>query len=399
MVLHPRSSTGRGTLMFTLWRSQGIRGARLIGAAVTIAAGCSAQDQEFAPTEELEADALLHSKTFATGVVPFAVAIQTPQANPAFRSACTASRVGERLLLTAAHCVSLQGPAYVFVQSETGLQEERFELEERLVFPSTFGCWSAAVSNEEHVACVYKFPDVALVRTKNPLPARFSVAKVDARPVEFGESITQVGAGTSVGADGQRQRDDKLRLGPSYVARFSWLYPPRRTAQGVSITVPSESEALVFYAPGRNFGGRTLVQTAPGDSGGPVVRKLAGTLSVVGLHSTSGSEAEYSSEARLDDTRGVAGWLQSNGVTVFRSTPPARRSCAVGATPNAALGFCVRDEDGMATNVVLASSLRPACEADRALPVAKQPIGLSRVPDCAQKGLPATLLHHWVFGL
>ena len=214
---------------------------------------------------------------------------------------CTATKIGPREFLTAAHCVTEAAtgqprPAFqpggrIGVSNLTSPRKRAdlvpLTVTALLLHPdygaglARFAAYKAeriahygredqeaqreAIQERVRVGPHFtdRFPDIALVQVKEPTPA-IATAEVDCRPLAAGELVQLVGYGVgasrrSSGAEGE---------GP---------FGTRRWGETTVIRV----DAVNFYT----YGGLLragAVSLAPGDSGGPVLRQGR----VVGVHGT-----------------------------------------------------------------------------------------------------------------
>lgn len=363
-------------------------------AALGIASLNCGESVEAEESDEAQFDALVQGQELKAKDFPSALQYLIQfNGKPGFYG-CTGARVGDRLILTAAHCV-YDTYGGVFVE-RPGTARIGLEVAERLVFPETDQCLKVAVDANARGLCVNAHPDVALLRLKSSLPASIAVGPVDSRPVLAGQTLVLVGAGKSETTTGTLQNDDLLRFGSAYAIWPTW--------SRVVSSSKELSSAYTFYnrdfvlSPGWQAGDSVAVG-ASGDSGGPVYRFADGAFRIAAVHSAGGATDRPSLHTRVDDVKGVASWLKLQGSATMKTSTPATRTCAAGLRADGSLPLCVRDADGIAPTAALSVGLRALCEADKKLPTAQQPPRLSEVASCTQKGLPITLLHRWAQGL
>ena len=172
---------------------------------------------------------------------------------------CTATVVGDRTVLTAAHCVDYR----------TGtLKTYRFELYElgsnvitewptRQYSSSTTNSWSLVSSRAELYATLLgtgSFRDIAIVRLKEPVPQHIPRAMLSTTAPDEGTELTIYGFGGTFTSDG---RDC---IGGSH-----------KTAG--DRTDPGNPRGLSLSSDG--------ITTCPGDSGGPVFREDTGEIAYI----------------------------------------------------------------------------------------------------------------------
>jgi hypothetical protein len=189
------------------------------------------------------------------------------------RAGCTASRVGPRHILTAAHCVlTKDGDRYLpvvrsdywsgatleltgqkMINSSRAFSWDEVEVHSTAVHPAWIKACSRGCSYG--TATRWPFPpDVALITTRSDLPAYIGIARVDARRLDIGQSMTIMGYGCTDSVNsatgGGRLKFEQLRsempLNPTI--QMSYIATPGKTKDS--------SEASL----------------CPGDSGGPVYR-------------------------------------------------------------------------------------------------------------------------------
>jgi secreted trypsin-like serine protease len=175
-----------------------------------------------------------------------------------YGTACTATAIARDLLLTAAHCVQ-PGADYKRVASEPGqtpvLKDiSRVERDPQFELKKLFA----------HVATA----DVALLKLTEPLPERIAPVPLDdaTQPVTPGDAFVVAGFGVTVRGDG--------RTGGTV-----------RAATLVATGQPGTLQIRLVDP--RTKDDRPGLGACAGDSGAPVFRDKAGTLTVVGVVSWS----------------------------------------------------------------------------------------------------------------
>ncbi len=194
---------------------------------------------------------------------------------------CTATRVGPREILTAAHCVFQQGmPDNVRSMYQRG-QTVR-------VMPTGNGSIQAAVV--DHVVPHLKFVaspiincdqnltapviDVAVIHVRDPLPDTIAIASVDTRSAQADDIVTMAGSGCETSV--RETFDYTLRrhkFGETSVIATPNLRNPNGlwSSRTISDSQLSLVDSVYFITPGPDYvpPGPGL---CPGDSGGPIYR-------------------------------------------------------------------------------------------------------------------------------
>lgn len=378
---------------------RGLGGITTFAVAVA-AAGCGASGVNDAAPEV--ADPLIGGQVLSaaalSSVVSFDIAWTSEPGIPTdgtTLSFCTGTRVGKRLLLTAAHCLN-GAPATPPVQLHWGAGHDApwARAARALQHPAYAKCMrergQARLCDQQNDA-----PDLALIELPADMDASIGISKVDTTRVQLGETVHIAGAGLeAAGGVGVR------RSGLSYRALYAWLAAQRAhqpsDLQTVQSSKTDESQKANLF-PGLRFGANTaFAETDEGDSGGPTFRVSQADYAIVGVH-MSGTPGMYQKDARLDLADPAQGWrwLKDNGVPMVASASEPPRVCAAFQDFDVTLGMCV-DADGWVPRVRLEPRGQALCQADKALPRhVDRPMRMDWVSDCAQVGLPVTLVHHW----
>lgn len=220
--------------------------------------------------------------------------------------ACTATRVGPRHYLTAAHCfgdpltlavkeVVAPGFPITIASAPDATQIEQAVIEAVWVHPQYRFDFDAALRSG-----VYS-PDVAVLAVDREL-AGPAIARIAAVPVRLEQSVTLVGtrAPADAGLGARRRKGIPARTvaaDPYPMLDFSKFIGPYVLMAGPA---PEHAAWAIDY----------------GDSGGATYLTHAGREYVVGVHSIVLSKTTV--DVRLDDSYGVASWLESVGVVVTR---------------------------------------------------------------------------------
>lgn len=233
---------------------------------------------------------------------------------------CTASRVGPRHVLVAAHCVhdaaanrvhpSFAPGASIGLTNSLTLTATTpfltYTVEQTYLHPA----WTAACRRPCYVNVLSGSypPDVAVIVLRQPLSPALPEAAVEvSRSAAAGQAAVITGYGCERGLNGgapspPRLKLDRLLLAQSTItdARFTGSYfmsPGQRTRP---------SDASLCY----------------GDSGGPVYRNDLQMRTVIGVNayysfSDSSGISTYNWHTRLDSAsrHDIGGWLRSLGVT------------------------------------------------------------------------------------
>jgi hypothetical protein len=299
----------------------------------TLLAACASADE---PAEAEDESALSHGVVAGASAFPSTVL---------FNGSCTATHIGERLLLTAAHCVRdargavlpALSPGMKLSVSVRGKAPavRSLEITRTLIHPRTValcaaqGCGTLASSERRDA------PDVAVIEVARGL-ADLAIAEIDVAPLAVGDAVSILGYGCTGRVDVQNA-DGQLRFRNTRVVDVAATVH----AGGLAATETAALETVrSSYAvtPGPLTATSEPVPNAglcPGDSGGALFRK--GTNQVVGVNASytflpSDRTPVTNWHARVDgDARwGVASWLESLGARMrgacSRATCRAPRS-------------------------------------------------------------------------
>ncbi len=210
---------------------------------------------------------------------------------------CTVSRVGDRLLLMAAHCFTSLTPGGTLSLSR-GASEPKFsqEVEVKNVtrHPSYTG--ESETAHSEF--------DVAVVELTAPLAASILIASVDTVPTRVGESLTLVGYGCDDFANDAGTGAGVRRFGSATVSQ---IYSGMVRTSGPA------------YA-------------CPGDSGGPAFRQ-GNAQRIVGVISSGDFAVEAGpSRSNLARLEVLDAWLRALSVTMFSGPPDASQDATADGT-------------------------------------------------------------------
>lgn len=194
---------------------------------------------------------------------------------------CTAARVGERQLLTAAHCVlnlSTLAPRYdathpVLVTLPNGTKTS-YAVTEARVHPAWMERCADTLCSVAAVTAKLDAPDIAVLELAEPV-AGAAIAPIERRPLLPGDDVTIVGFGCIKGVHVADDRPEiELLSSPQKV-----LEPAKAVHEGSFVETSDEP----VY--GGNYvltGGQAGL--CPGDSGGPLYVRRDGVLAVAGVN-------------------------------------------------------------------------------------------------------------------
>ncbi len=257
---------------------------------------------------------------------------------------CTATKVGPRHVLLAAHCIEayfgMIGPGtHVRIGTgalRSGLTWNVVTIDRIFVEPNRKqACDVGCVSTEDPRGA--RTADVAVVTTKEALDFVPATAKVDLDPVVPGDELYVVGAGCEKYV---RQEDfdyakRRIKSGKTYaLSPYDAFHPGSHLNMFGNREQTAATYAGSYFATPGPDEERGAPGLCPGDSGGPVYRADARDV-VVGVNSTytfvdlhaSRSVPKTNGHTRLDaaSSHRVGDWLASLGVQTTRSC--ATRAC------------------------------------------------------------------------
>ncbi len=245
---------------------------------------------------------------------------------------CTATKVGEHLILTAAHCVRTPSgdiaPGFapgtlqtLVVRGAVPLTRtalvKKTSIHPRIAaYCATRGCGNNAARERRDA------PDVALIEVASGLED-VATAAIDVAPAAIDDAVSVVGYGCTV--DTTHFSDELLRSGDTRLVDADAAVHANGLAASESLT-PVRSNYLLTLGPTDALSStpRLVPGLCPGDSGGSLYR--AGTDAVIGINASytflSGGHVPVTNwYARVDGASpwGVAAWLEAKGARMTRS--------------------------------------------------------------------------------
>jgi hypothetical protein len=289
--------------------------------------GCSSADPTDDADDGDDGAALVDARLAALGELAAVVRID---------SDCTASKIGPRLLLTAAHCIrDAKGDVKlsyvagreipVLVRMPDGKTNEvRAAIEFAKVHPRVKELCSVADCNGSAANAKRDAPDVAVIKTTKELVG-VALMPIDGRPTAPGETVIETGFGCTDGAFSRKGDDDQLRTGPTTVVDANATV---HEGSPVNAAEAADLANVYVYTAGPAMKQNTGAGLCPGDSGGPLVRLGdRGRLSVIGVNASytfrylkddpvgravTNWHARVDRSARYD----VLAWLKAQGATI-----------------------------------------------------------------------------------
>jgi len=258
-------------------------------------------------------------------------------------SSCTATKVSNRHLLTAAHCVTdSNGKLALDKRAGEAIAATNFPSRDR----ADTSKWhsgkikSVAVHEEwtsqcllPQSGCLTRSVDLAVIEFDADLPSQWPNARIDQRNVLDADKVTMVGYGCEVAVgSGPRTTLSNKKYGDAEVISS---FKVNDRAPIVPAGELKKYASRYLLTPGRNFAGQTSADRAslcPGDSGGPVYRAGSDNI-VVGVNSHMIPEALRAGDALNTlltgtsalnaHTRLIDPWRQTNAMTWLQSKLPA----------------------------------------------------------------------------
>ena len=289
----------------------------LLGVAATTACGSAPEESD---EEEVSGeDALI-------GGAPATIA-QFP-ATVYLKKGCTAAKVAEKRLLTAAHCV-LDGSTLdlkygpdkpVELTREPSKGFTTHAVAKVHVQPKWLPACESSYCASSTVTALLDAADVAVIELAEDIVG-VPIAPIDTAPLATRAKVTVLGFGCTEGVTAQDARTDVTLK----YAETTILAPSRAVHEGSPVDATKVGQVAGIYAltPGparvKNAGG-----LCPGDSGGPLYKKRGDTLVVVGVNANytlRPGEKDLAGipvtnwHTRLDaqSRLGIAAWLESVG--------------------------------------------------------------------------------------
>jgi len=287
--------------------------------AITATAACGSAAEETDAEEVSGEDALI-------GGAPATIA-QFP-ATVYLKKGCTAAKVAEKRLLTAAHCVVdgstldlKYGPEKpIEITREPAKGFTTHAVAKVHVQPAWIPACESSYCASSVVTARLDAADVAVIELAEDLVG-VPIAPIDTAPLALREKVTVLGFGCTEGVTAQDTRTD---ITLKY-AETTILAPSRSVHEGSPIDATKVGQVAGIYAltPGparvKNAGG-----LCPGDSGGPLYKKRGDALVVVGVNANytlRPGEKDLAGipvtnwHTRLDaqSRLGISAWLESVG--------------------------------------------------------------------------------------
>jgi len=242
---------------------------------------------------------------------------------------CTATKVGPKLLLTAAHCVldpATVSPTYerggsVGLSRDPAKGFEPHGVAAVHVHPDWLKACDETYCGASETTARVDAPDVAVLELADEL-ANVPAAPVDPSPLAAGDRVTILGFGCKAGV---LAPDSRPAASPEFaetrVVAATAAIHPGSPLTSADLGVVDGNYALT-PGPGLSPGNAGL---CPGDSGGPLYRDTGEGLAVVGVNANYTFEPQDQDakglpvtnwHTRLDakSRHGVAAWLRSVGV-------------------------------------------------------------------------------------
>lgn len=294
--------------------------ALLASLAVTVISSLMACAPKEDSTQSGEAD-LVNGNSAQIGDLPFNLHVV---------GNCTVTKVGPKLILTAAHCVldtykhkvraDFEPGVKMTVKARAGIETRTLVIAKTHVHPVTLAlCTRSSLCSP---TAVYDAPDVAVIEVTEEIEG-VPIASVDVKTAETADPVTILGYGcTAKGgySDGVLRTSDVAISAEDALSKVDGYSGPTQRA--------------LIEQVGNNFiltpGPRLAAANGglcPGDSGGPVLRR--GTSTIVGINSVvwwdvNGIPA-VNWHARVDGkaAHGVAAWLGSIGVQLTEACTEA----------------------------------------------------------------------------
>ena len=241
---------------------------------------------------------------------------------------CTATKVGDGLLLTAAHCVLDAATVEVFhqpgttigVRREPGKPVESLRVAAVTVHPAWLDACGRAYCGASETVSKLDAPDVAVIRVEglDDVPAM----RVPSSSLAPGDRVQIAGFGCTEGV-----KIPDARANVTLAAADARIVPPDHALHDGSYIGKADLEVVagnvvMTDGPGAS---RSRAGLCPGDSGGPLLAKRGSETVVVGVNANYTFRPEAKDDkglpvtnwhTRLDDRsrHAVAAWLRSTGV-------------------------------------------------------------------------------------
>jgi secreted trypsin-like serine protease len=200
---------------------------------------------------------------------------------------CTASKIGKRAFITAAHCVIDDSEIlkHVYRKGTQMRVQTHYSVSYTVTINETYTHQSYVKGRKEikkaklssWIANLETY-DVAIITVKEETP-QIPIAAIARDELRSGERIIIGGYGSEEGRNGPTNRSGRYQFHRSVAHEISTM-----SIYTTGLLKSSERDQFVFATKGKAID-KEAASLAPGDSGGPVYREADGTL--VGINSSA----------------------------------------------------------------------------------------------------------------